>query len=412
MQVEIQDINFQGDGYGILNGKKVFIPKTCCGDLVKFEIIRENKDFIVGRLLKLLRKSCQRAEKVPCPVYDVCGGCNLMHLKDEAYYGFKKSIIKNALRKAGYEFNDINLIKIGYNTRRRASFQVKNGKVGFFEKNSNIIVDIRNCPLIVDSINSIIPDLKDVSRRIPTTEVFLTDHENGLEVIFNLKRDLNFDEMNLLRQFTELSKKVIVVSYTINNGEDFLFIQKETPLLTLDSKIKIELIPHVFLQATLAGQRAITDIVVANLQNSKNILDLYCGIGTYTFPLSNYAHVHSVEGNRSMINNLDRNILANRLTNKITTECRNLVSSPLLKNELDKYDGIVINPPRNGAEAQCKHIAESNIKKVVMVSCNPQTFASDASRLRIGSFNLTSINGIDQFYRTQHMEIVGIFERA
>ncbi len=411
MQIEIDGINFQGDGYGILNGKKVLIPKTCKGDIVEFEIVKENKDFINGKLINVLKKSNERVGEVACPIYSTCGGCNLLHLKDDAYYDFKKSIIANAIKKSGYELKNIGMIKIGYNTRRRVSFQAKNNKLGFFEKNSNNIVEVNACPLISDSINSIIPALKEISKKLPAIEISVTTHENGLEVVLNLKKDLNFNESNNLKKFTKENKNIIIVSYKIDNGEPFLFIQKASPILTFSNKIKIELIPNIFLQATLEGQNAITNIVVDNLKGSKNVLDLYCGIGTYTFPLSTYANVHSIEGNSLMVDNLKNNIKLNNLNGKITGECRNLVSSPLLKSELDKYDGIVINPPRNGAKAQCEQIAKSSIKNIVMVSCNPQTFSIDASELKKGGFELISITGIDQFYRTQHLEVVGVFKR-
>ena len=78
---------------------------------------------------------------------------------------------------------------------------------------------------------------------------------------------------------------------------------------------------------------------------------------------------------------------------------------------MNKYDGIVINPPRNGALAQCKEIAKSNVKTLVMVSCNPQTFSSDADELRKAGYRMTSMTGIDQFFRTQHLEVVATMER-
>lgn len=411
MQIKIEGTNFQGDGYGLFNGKKVFIPKTYKGDLVEFETIKENNDFIFGKLIKILEKSNERVDEIICPVYDECGGCNFLHLKDDVYYDFKKSIIENALKKSGYTLNNINFIKIEYNTRRRVSFQIKNNKLGFFEKNSNNIVEVNTCPLISNNINFIIPELKEISKKLSLTEILITNHENGLEIVFNLKKDLSFNESNNLKKFAESNKNIIIISYKINDGEPFLFMQKMAPTLTFSNEMEIELIPNIFLQATLEGQNAITKIVVENLKNSKNVLDLYCGIGTYTFPLAEYTKIHSVEGDKLMIDNLKNNIKLNNLNGKITTECRNLVSSPLLKNELDKYDGIVINPPRSGANAQCKQITKSKVKNIVMVSCNPQTFSIDANELKNGGFELISITGIDQFYRTQHLEIVGVFKR-
>ena len=140
-------------------------------------------------------------------------------------------------------------------------------------------------------------------------------------------------------------------------------------------------------------------------------MDLYCGIGTYSFPLSTYTKVHAVEGSDVMVNIMNQNIISNKLNNKITAECKNLVEAPLLLNELNNYDGVVINPPRNGAKSQCQIIAKSNIKIVVMVSCNPQTFSTDVKELLENGYSMKKVVGIDQFYRTQHLEIVGVLTK-
>ena len=411
MQVEILGINFQGDGYGIINKKKVIIPKTCKGDLVEFKIIKENKDFIFGKLVKILQKSNERVDNVICPIYDTCGGCNLLHLKEDIYRQFKIAIIHDTLKKSGYTLDNVNLISIGYNSRRRATFKVKNNKIGFFEKNSNNLVDVQNCPLITKNINDLIPQLSQLVKKILIDEISITEYENGIELLLVLRKNPDLNENKILKSFIEQNEDIIVISYEIKDEEPYLFFQKVAPVLTFDNGVKLELDSNIFIQATLDGQKAITNIVVDNLKNCKNILDLYCGIGTYSFPLSTYTKVHSVEGSQRMIDILNRNIRNNKLSSRITTECRNLVSSPLLKNELNEYDGIVINPPRNGAKAQCQQIAKSNIKNIVMVSCNPQTFAIDANELRLAGYNLEELTGIDQFYKTQHLEVVGVFRK-
>ena len=251
-----------------------------------------------------------------------------------------------------------------------------------------------------------------MAKKVLINEILITDYENGVEIMLNLKNEPTLHENKILQEFIKNDQNIILLSYSINNGEPFLFFQKILPTLTFDNGAKIELASNIFLQATLDGQRAITNIVVKNLKSCKKVLDLYCGIGTYTFPLSTYTKVHSVEGSQRMIDILNKNIKNNKLFDKITTECRNLVNSPLLKNELNCYDGIVINPPRNGAKAQCEQIAKSNVKNVVMVSCNPQTFAIDANELRLAGYRLTTLTGIDQFYKTQHLELVGTFVKS
>lgn len=403
MQIEIVGINTEGEGFGFLNDKKVFISKTYAGDVVNFDILRETKDYIFGKLLSIIKPSEDRVES-KCPYFDKCGGCCFCSLSEKKYYEYKKNILKNL----GFDLSKF--IKIGLNSRRRAIFKVNNNKLGFFEKDSNSLVEIDNCMLLENPINNIISKLKDLVKRIPISEIFVTNFENGLDILFTLTKEPDLDHNKILTDFAKY-KDIISTSYKINNGNPFLFFQKEKPILTFSNGIKIELKSGIFLQATKEGQKAITEIVVENLKNFKNVLDLYCGIGTYTFPLSSFVKVHAVEGSKDMIDILNQNVKSNKLSNKITAECKNLVGSPLLPCELNKFDGLVINPPRNGAKSQCQNIIKSNIKKVVMVSCNPQTFKIDAGILLGGGYDLLNIAGIDQFFETQHLEVVGIFEK-
>lgn len=414
MKIEIVGINNYGNGYGLYNNKKVLVYKTCIGDIIEYEIIRENKEHIFAKIKKILKSSKNRIDyKKVCPIYDFCGGCNLLHLEENIYYNFKKTIISNILQKlSNINVKDFEIIKIGFNSRRRATLQVKNNKIGFFEKNTKELVEINNCPLIKYEINNIIYDLKNIINKIHSiTEISIVSYENGLGLLFTLNNELNINDNNILLNFVKNNKNIITLSYSIKGGEPYLFIQNKLPELTFNNGIKINLPINTFLQATVEGQNEITNIVIDNLKNCKKVLDLYCGIGTYSFPLSSYTKIHAVEGSELMIQTIQQNIKNNKLNNKISTECRNLVNSPLLLDELNKYDGIVINPPRNGAGIQCELIAKSNIKIIVMVSCNPETFASDAKKILLNNYKMIKIVGIDQFYKTSHLEIVSVFKK-
>jgi len=411
METEIIKINSFGDGSGIFNKKKVFIPKTCIGEIVEFEIIEEHKDYINGKLIKVKKESSDRVNDVKCPFYEKCGGCNLLHLTDNAYYNFKEEIIKDTIIRSGYNLNNFNFIKIPFGSRRRVVFKVDGDKLGFFERGTNKIAEISSCLLIEEEINNFIPILNDLIKKVKVNEISVTSYENGLEIIFSLLKNPELTHDAAFGRFMSDNDNIATISYKVNDEEPILLFQRHFPELTLMNGIKLELVSSAFLQATLQGQNAITSIIVEEMKNYANVADLYCGVGTYTFPLSNYVNVHSVEGNQKMVNMLRYNAKLNNLENRITTECRDLVSKPLSVDELNKYDALIINPPRNGAGAQCKLLSKSNVEKIIMVSCNPITFISDSRELNNKKYKLTKITGIDQFYKTPHLEIVGIFEK-
>ena len=413
--MEIISNSYNGDGYGILNNKKIFIPKTITGDIVEYEIVKNNKNYIIGKLTKLIRKSDRRID-AKCPYYNNCGGCNLLHFNKEEYYNFKKNKLIKYIKETKYSninelIENLQIITIDFNSRRRVTFKVQSNKIGFFEKNTTNLIEINNCCLINNNINNILLKLNPIIKSINNIiEISITNFNNGLDILFNITKEFSSNEVKILNKFIFDNQNIISINYKINN-DLFLLFQKEKPFIFLKDK-KIELESNIFLQATEKGQNEIINILIDNLKNYKNIIDLYCGIGTYTFPLSDFSNIYSIEGNQNMIDILNKNIKKHNLKNKIKAKCQNLITQPLLKNELNNYNVIVINPPRNGAQIQCKEIAKSNVKKIIIVSCNPQTFSIDANELRNGNYNLKQVIGIDQFFQTEHIEMIGIFEKS
>jgi 23S rRNA (uracil1939-C5)-methyltransferase len=147
------------------------------------------------------------------------------------------------------------------------------------------------------------------------------------------------------------------------------------------------------------------------LQGCKNLLDLFSGSGTFTLPLAQFAQVHAVETVPEMLEALTAGWRQATGTRDISTEVRDLFYRPLLPDELKKYDGVVIDPPRAGALAQVRILAESGIGKISYVSCNPATFARDAKILINGGYVLNWVQVVDQFRWSAHVELVAEFTR-
>jgi 23S rRNA (uracil1939-C5)-methyltransferase len=432
--IQIVGISSRGEGYGFLNNKKVFVPFAIPDDKVKIKKISENNKFIRGSIVDILKLSKDRIES-KCPYFYKCGGCLLWHLNKEAYYQYKLNLIKNSVSYAGFDISNIKeLVKIEEGCRRRVNFKVSNNnELGFFEQNSNEIVGIDNCLIAKNEINKLINPLKKLIQKFSINnlkEIFISYVDEGsIDLILKLKRELNFREFELLKVFID-KNKISCLSYDL--GNELILVYKRKNLQTIISQGKpdpsssyqqgedknlpkniILTIPAgTFLQATKEGQEAITKEVIRALKGNRKILDLYSGIGTYTFPLSYFAtKIVAVEGDRNMVESIKNNINLNNLNNKIETFSRDLVNRPIMLDRLNEFDGIVINPPRSGSKAQCEFIAKSNVKTVVMVSCNPSAFSVDAKILREGGYNLERVVGIDQFYRSVHLEIVGVFKK-
>jgi 23S rRNA (uracil1939-C5)-methyltransferase len=169
--------------------------------------------------------------------------------------------------------------------------------------------------------------------------------------------------------------------------------------------------PHAFLQPTRAGEAALQQAVLAITVKARTMLDLFCGLGTFTLPLAARAKIHAVEGEKPM---LDALAAAARTTNglkPVTTEARDLFKSPLTALELNAYDAVVLDPPRAGAEAQARTLAASKVRRLAYVSCDAASFARDAAILARGGFVLGPVTPVDQFLFSSHIELVAAFRR-
>jgi 23S rRNA (uracil1939-C5)-methyltransferase len=141
------------------------------------------------------------------------------------------------------------------------------------------------------------------------------------------------------------------------------------------------------------------------------VLDLFCGVGPFSLRIAETARVAAFDADRAAIAALQKAIRHTRGLKPVTAAVRDLVRNPLAPAELDSHDAIVIDPPRAGAEAQAREIAESGVKTVVAVSCDPRTFARDASLLIAGGYRLIEVTPVDQFAWSSHVELVGVFRR-
>ena len=165
------------------------------------------------------------------------------------------------------------------------------------------------------------------------------------------------------------------------------------------------------MQASKEAEIMMVRDVCEALSNTKNVVDLFSGFGTFTLPLSQKKNMLAYEQSPEMLKALD---LAWRRTPElkvIKTYIRNLYKNPVSAKELSNIDGAVVNPPRAGSSAQCKELAKSSITTIVLVSCNPRTFARDAEILVKGSYVLDWVRVIDQFRWSHHIEVIGKFSR-
>jgi 23S rRNA (uracil1939-C5)-methyltransferase len=169
--------------------------------------------------------------------------------------------------------------------------------------------------------------------------------------------------------------------------------------------------PGAFLQATPQAEAAMAAFVGEQSAGAGRIVDLYCGVGTFTFKLAEVGQVHAADSSREAVQALTSALAGAPGLHGVTAEARDLVRRPVLAEELKKTDLVVFDPPRAGAAEQAAEIARSKVARVIGVSCNPATFARDAHTLVDAGFRLDRVLPVDQFLWSPHIELVGVFSR-
>jgi 23S rRNA (uracil1939-C5)-methyltransferase len=281
--------------------------------------------------------------------------------------------------------------------------------VGFYEAKGNEIVDLQECPVTASAIVRALPGLKRLigplaSRRAPARLV-VTLAANGLDVaIEDVPADLTPEARErLAREAAQLKLARLTLA------GDTLY-QSTVPAVRFGAA-NVVLPPRAFLQAAPAAEAEMVRLVVAAAGEARRIADLFCGLGTFTFPLAKGAALLAVDGDRQAIAALANAAKRTPGLKPIETKVRDLFREPLSARELTAFDAVVFDPPRAGAATQAAMLAMSPVSTIAAVSCNPATLARDARILIDGGYRLERVTPIDQFLYSPHVEAVAVFRR-
>ncbi len=358
----------------------------------------------------------------PCPYFPSCGGCDFLDLSTEEYQLAKKKILTDLFLSKNITLPEARWIWTGSHSRRKVTFQIdKENNLGFFTKKTNSIIKVSNCFVAEPEISNFILHLQNFLKKQEQNfynQTILTLFDNGLDLVFTAKNAPNFLQENKLIEFGKTHQ--INVSYRIKQQTIPIFQIRKNQIFYPDFKINLD--SDIFIQATKSGLDNIKKICVEEIINFTNssklkpsqikAIDLYAGFGAYSFAIcNNVGQVFAVEGMSQMTDLIKENAAANNLSNKIKAINRDLFTNPIDYKELKEFNFAIINPPRNGASPQILEIAKSEIKNLIYVSCNPQSFATDAQMLLKHNFQITNLHALDQFYSTKHLELIAVFKR-
>ncbi len=403
----IDFINKHGLGCGKSHLGLVEVPYTIPGEVISFE--RHKYRSQSNCLLKTIEKQSAHRITPECKYFGRCGGCSLQHIDTETYNNFKYGLVKNALPD---EVIVKPIITINKGNRRRVNLSaVKRDEqlfLGFYRFHSHQIVDIDSCPVVMKPISNILIPLKDtltlILKHRQKAAIFLTNASNGIDMLLEVKDCIEPGSEQELKSFA--MKNGIIRLQLYSPKKSILIFESESPYIILGNE-KVAIDAKCFIQASFSSDQILAELVEQYLPTEKGeLIDLFCGRGTFSLPLSKRFSVYGFDSDTSSLKALEE-----AAKGDIVLHERDLFTNPLNVDELRPYLFAVINPPRAGALAQVEVLSNSDCKRIVYVSCNPETFARDAKVLEKGGYKLLEATPVDQFYWSPHVEVVGVFAK-
>ena len=394
----IKLLGHQADGIADGPNGDIYVPFTLPGEVVQGVL---SGDRLTD--MRVLTSSPDRI-KPPCVHFKTCGGCALQHVSDAFLATWKIEVVKTALTAQGLSARFLPIETSPPQSRRRATFsarRTKKGKmVGFHGRASDSLVEISGCQLLHPDLIAGLPAFAAITRigatRSASISLAVTQSENGLDVDVKQAKPTDGPMLMELGALTE-RLKLARLSW---NGETIA--SRIAPTQRFQTAT-VTPPPDAFLQATAHGQAALTKAVLAAIGPAKRVADLFAGCGTFTLPLAKLAEVHAVESDAAALAALDVGWRKAVGLKTITTQTRDLFRRPLEPSELDRFDAVVLDPPRAGAKAQVEALATSKVPCIAAVSCNPVTFARDAATLIAGGYRLDWVQVVDQFRWSPHV---------
>lgn len=425
MSLRIDSLDAEGRGVARTpEGKVVFVEGALPGEEVDFQVLRKKSSFEIGRLTRVLGGASSR--QVPrCPHFGVCGGCSLQHTDARTQMAAKQRWLEENLARIG-KVEPETMLPIVYGEdwhyRRRARLGARyvpkkgGAMVGFREKRSSYITDMRECHVLPGEISELITPLRalvealSIRARLPQIEVAVGD-EGAVLVIRHLDALQENDEV-LIRAFAQKHGISIWLQPAgPDSAHPFHPPQSELYYTLPEFGLRLAFRPTDFTQVNHGVNRILVARAVRLLdpRPGERVADLFCGLGNFSLPLATRgAEVIGFEGSRELVERARRNASANRLA--VQFEVVDLFKAGL--RAYGSFDKLLIDPPREGAVEIVKSLPAEWPRRVVYVSCDPATLARDAGVLvHAQGFRLAAAGVVNMFPHTAHVESIALFEK-
>jgi 23S rRNA (uracil1939-C5)-methyltransferase len=381
--VEERVVGLAARGDGVTQSGR-FIPMSAPGDLV-------GADGIVA--------AGPHRQIPPCRHFPECGGCQLQHVDDEAYAAYLVERTVSALGAQGLDAPGIRAPHLSPpRSRRRATLKASAGLIGFNAQASHRIVDMRECHILRPELFALVAPLRRLLTGRATASMTLADQ--GVDLTLE---GVVADTLALAEGMTDFARQHGLARLSLDDGYGAQSVWEPEPVTISLGGVPVPLPPNAFLQATADGEAALIEAVREAVGPARVTADLFAGLGT--FALSLPGKVYAAEGAR------DAALALKAAGRGIFVDHRDLYRRPLDVAELNRFEAVVLDPPRAGAREQVALLAAASVPRIAYVSCNPATFARDARTLADGGYRLLWVKPVGQFRWSTHVELAAAFSK-
>jgi 23S rRNA (uracil1939-C5)-methyltransferase len=412
MELVVQKLVYGGYGVGEVKGRKFLVRYAAPKELVEVDVLRETRIYTEA-VVKRVKIEGEGRRQAPCKYYMRCGGCQLQHIEYDRQLEAKANILLDAFERVGkIKLSSVSGIlpsKEEFGYRTRVQFKVRDGKLGFFAWKSKDLVPVKECLLAHPRINQLIPSLKKIVKAVEGLQeihVLYSPYED--EYFLNLVGTSALEGQKL-KDIKErlLPKEVVNVgSYVLSDGKlvktssvgrEWTYFRSGKFLLRVSSGSFFQ-INHTLYEDFPK--------LVAEGERMKRVLELHCGVGLFSFWLSEKCDVLSgASANQSEVKDAIYNAKINQIS-KVSFAHQKAVET-LKSNMGEVIDLLVLDPPKEGiSKFDRTFISQNKPARIIYKSSEPTTLARDLNTLTSLGYAIESVYLVDELPQTFHISAV------
>ncbi len=396
--MKIEKLDYYGRGISRSSGKVYFIENALKDEDVSITLLKEKKKYCEAKLKEISNISKDRTE-AKCKYYNVCGGCQIMHIKEEKQEEFKKEKVEEILKKFLKYNKDVNDIVFSknFNYRNKVVLHVKDNKLGFYKNKTNELIEIDKCLLLNPVINDLISYLKNYIELKDIEKITIKVGNKTNEVMLIIDGSIAY-----YKKLLEIVD-VLIINEKVITTKDYItsYIGNKKYIIKKNSFFQVNY------DISTRMYNKVKDVIVK--EKSKNVLDLYCGTGTIGIYISDVvSKITGIEVVSDAIESANTNKKINNVEN--IEFILGKVEDKLDFISNNNIDTIIVDPPRSGLHKKVIPILEKiSPKTIIYVSCDPITMARDI-KLLSNNYELVEVTPYDMFPNTYHVECVCVLK--